>query len=558
MINWFLSLSIRWKLQFGFFMVTMITTVFNRMLASHELGKLVEIARSNGVSAQIVNQLEANHKAYIFNSFWESGLEFAIQFVVIDVVASMFVKPIQALCHALKAVEEGDLTKGVENRSRDEIGVLEASFNNMLAKLNFIMREINESGKEMEQSTYQIAKISREIAEVGNKEQSRSEEVNAATGQLHRISENVQSQAMAATGRAKKTEEQAHEGIRMVQKNIAEMEETAQEVNHAAQEILELEQAAAQIHVIIGSIQQIAGQTNLLALNAAIEAARAGEQGRGFAVVADEVRKLAEHTNQSAGEVSGIVSLLGGKVQQVTDTMSVVVEKVHKNQEVAGETATVIERMAKDIAETACANSDMSAGCAEQIGNVFKLQNTLDKLFATLDESASKVETTAAIGDGLYNVTGKLNHLMAGFTFDQTRSAEVAQHEKRAAPRAMNRLLVDVLQGNRSIECPALDFSLTGIRLLVNEELDKNQPVKMAIYLPQNDLEHYKKQKPLGLTGRISWQRKQDGKCQCGIAFEGMTEDDRRKIRESFEYYNKAPEFENPGRRDQSPHSLIF
>jgi methyl-accepting chemotaxis protein len=81
--KWFLSLSIRWKLQFGFFLVTMVTTVYNRMLASHELGQMVEIARSNGVSAKVVSQLEANHSAYIFNSFWESGIEFALQFMLI-------------------------------------------------------------------------------------------------------------------------------------------------------------------------------------------------------------------------------------------------------------------------------------------------------------------------------------------------------------------------------------------------------------------------------------------------------------------------------------------
>lgn len=541
--KWILSLSIRWKLQFGFFLVTMVTTVYNRILASHELGQMVEIARTNGVSAEVVSQLQASHNAYIFSSFWESGLEFAIQFFLIGVVAKLFVKPIQELCISLKAVVRGDLTKEVKITSHDEIGALEENFNEVLGKLNHIMREVDASGREMAQSAFQIAKISHEIAEVGRHEQSRSAEVSSVTGQLQQVSENVQVQAMGAATRAKQTEERAREGIRMVQKNISEMEGTAQEVNQAVRKISELEQSAGQINEIITTIQTIAEQTNLLALNAAIEAARAGEQGRGFAVVADEVRKLAERTTRSAGEVSQIIGQLGGKVQQVTASMNVVAGKVHENQQVAGETAAVIEHMAGDVAETAGANDGISAASGEQIKNVNLLQETLVQLFATLSESSAKVETTAAIGDSLHKVTGTLNELMAGFTFESVNAIEPAQNEKRTYPRATNRLLVEASQGGKLFESSSLDFSLTGMRLAINQKLDEKTPVELAVCLPQDELSEYENQKPLKLRGRISWQRMQNGKNQCGIAFDGLSEEAKRKLRECFEYYNKTPEF---------------
>lgn len=543
MVNWFLALSIRWKLQLGFFTVTMITTVYNRILAAHELGSMVEIARSNGVSADIVRQLEENHSAYIFNSFWESGIEFVLQFFVIGLVASLFVKPILSLCQSLKAVEKGDLTKGVTISSQDELGVLEQSFNEVLNSLNHIMREVDSSGKEMEQSAYQIAKISREIAEVGRQEESRSAEVSNVTEQLQHISENVQSLAQGATDRAKKTEERAHEGIRMVKKNISEMEGTAQEVNEAVQNITELEKATSQIHAIIATIQAIAEQTNLLALNAAIEAARAGEQGRGFAVVADEVRKLAERTSNSASEVSGIIGQLSGQVQQVTSSMNVVVGKVHENQKVAGETAAVIEHMAGEVAETAKANTGISTASIEQIKNVRLLQDTLVQLFATLSESSAKVETTAAIGESLHKVTGTLNTLMSGFIFDSVLVIEPGQHEKRNFPRISNRLLVQVKQGNAVFECSSLDFSLNGMRLALNEQLNDKQQLEVEIYLPKDNLEQYEKQIPLKLHSKINWQRTVNGKNQCGITFENVTQSANTKMRECFHHFNKSPEF---------------
>ena len=229
MRNWFLSLSIRWKLQLGFFLVTMVTTIYNRILASHELGKMTDIAARHGVPPQVIAELQANHNAYIFNSFWESGIEFALQFFLIGFVATLFVRPIRNLCNALKSVENGDLTKGVENTSRDEIGELEHSFNDVLAQLNRIMHEVDDSGKRMGQSAYQIAKISNEIAEVSHQEESRSAEVTEATTELHRVSASVQELAHSAAERSRATEDKAREGIQTVQRTIAEMEITAQE-----------------------------------------------------------------------------------------------------------------------------------------------------------------------------------------------------------------------------------------------------------------------------------------------------------------------------------------
>ena len=275
-MEWLRNLSIRWKLQLGFFVVTMVTTIYSRMLASHELQKMIDIASSGGASADILNKLSASHSAYIFNSVWESGLEFGIQFVLIGLVATSFVKPIQALCTALQAVEAGDLTQGVATTQYDEIGVLQRIFNDVLGKLNRILGEVDQSGKQMGQSAFQIATIAKSIAEVSRQEESRSSEVVQATDELNAVSAAVKDRAEQAAGQTREVEQKARDGVVTVQRNIAEMEATVSEVDRVSSEVAGLADAAGEINRIIDTIKEIAGQTNLLALNAAIEAARAG------------------------------------------------------------------------------------------------------------------------------------------------------------------------------------------------------------------------------------------------------------------------------------------
>lgn len=543
LIDKFLALSVRWKLQLSFFMVTMITTIYNRMLASHELEKMVEITRHNGVAQQVIQQLEANHTAYIFNSFWESGIEFVFQFMLIGVLANMFVRPILALCTSLKAVEAGDLTKQVVINSKDEIGELEKSFNDVLAKLNNIMREIDDSGRHMGQSAYQITKLSHEIAVVGQQEQNRSAAVNSATDELNRISSTVQESAVAAVQRAKETESQANTGILTVERNIEEMEHTAQEVNHAATEISELASAADQIHAIIDAIRNIAEQTNLLALNAAIEAARAGEAGRGFAVVADEVRKLAEKTNSSAVEVSNIVGLLTGKVTQVTAAMNVVVEKVHANQQVAAETAEVIRSMVNQVTQNADASLGISTASKQQLEYLHMLGQTLENLFATIAESSAKVEATSVIGNDLFYVTQKLNSVMSGFNFNAVKGIDSTPNESRKHPRAQDNLLVAATQGGKTLEGVTCDFSMSGVQLALQSALQEKQPVELRIYLPDNNLDQYENQQPCLFTGRVLWQRRQGDRNLCGIEFTRLDDSRRQRIKQCFDFYNKVAEY---------------
>lgn len=544
MPRWFLSLSIQWKLQFGFFLVTMITIVVNRLEGYNELKKLIEIARSSGVAAPVTQQLDARLDSYVVASLWQSGLEFVILFFVISLLAKLFSRPIKNLVRALAGIEKGDLTHAVENRSLDEIGILERSFNAMLSNLTEVIRNIDDNSKQMAQSAYQVATISHEIAKVSKNEHSRSEEVSSATEQLRSISSAVHQLADEANSRSVKTEECARAGIVSVQRNISEMDATVGDVSRAALEMDELKQAAQQIVNIISTIRTIAEQTNLLALNAAIEAARAGEAGRGFAVVADEVRSLAVRTTESTGQISAIIIDLNSRVERASATMVGVVGSVNTSQETARDTSQVIEGVVNEIIETARANQKIAAVSKEQMDQFHFLRTSLDRLFETFKESSAKVETTATIGDDLYRVSESLNDLLSQFTYERHETVEEASHEKRRNPRIANHLRVHLEQDGKSYETICRDLSMSGVRLLLKEKLVEARPVKVALFLPYDNLEQYEQQKPLEIAARVAWQRASEGGQLCGFEFGRLSEAQTRSLQECFRYFNKKPAFE--------------
>ncbi|MDX5298886.1 MAG: methyl-accepting chemotaxis protein, partial [Gammaproteobacteria bacterium] len=215
MLRWFSALSLRWKLQIAFMAVTMITTVYNRLLATWQMDHLLKITRDHNISAEALAQLQNAYDSFIFASFWESGIQFVVQFVIIGVFASLFVRPILSLRDSLKAIQKGDLTHTVKVSAADEIGELQTSFNAMQATLNRIIGNVDYCAVHMGQSAYQIAAISHEIENITRNQDARSDDVMQSASTISAFSDNVRVIADETTRKAQATEAQAHEGLRL-------------------------------------------------------------------------------------------------------------------------------------------------------------------------------------------------------------------------------------------------------------------------------------------------------------------------------------------------------
>jgi methyl-accepting chemotaxis protein len=322
-------------------------------------------------------------------------------------------KPLSRSVDIANRLAKGDLEVKVEVYSLDETGELLKAMQYMIGNLRSMIGDVKASAETMASASQELSASSEQMTKEITSQTSRSTQIATASEQMSQTVVDVAKNATTIASSASETVRTAQDGGDVVTKSVAEVQAIARSVGVSAKTIGMLGEKSKQIGEIVGVINGIADQTNLLALNAAIEAARAGEQGRGFAVVADEVRKLAERTANATAEIAGMIGSIQTEVDgavrsiddatrqvemgvkytvQAGDALQAIVKSVGQLQSMIQQIASATEEMSSaseqvsgDIQVIASSSNEMSSGAAQISQSSADLAKLATSLHAIID-----------------------------------------------------------------------------------------------------------------------------------------------------------------------------
>ncbi len=308
--------------------------------------------------------------------------------------------PLKQLIPVASSLAEGDLSIRIETQRNDEIGQLLSAMKNMIEKWRSVVADVQQASGNVASAGQKLNQNAVQMSTLSTEQEQRSSQVATAAEEMSQTIMDIAQNVNSIAGAAQVTLAVAKDGQGIVDKSVMEVKEIAETVDASSEFVRSLGDRSRQIGEIVDVIGDIADQTNLLALNAAIEAARAGEQGRGFAVVADEVRKLAERTANATSEISAMIKTIQEEVFKAVDSMENASGKVTVGVELsahAGEALKNIVEKADElqlmVQQIASATEEMSTTSEEITKDIGQIAS------ASRETSKSSSHTTQAAAE---------------------------------------------------------------------------------------------------------------------------------------------------------------
>ena len=343
--------------------------------------------------------------------------------IIIALVTVMFVrnvrkltKPLKVAVNVAEAIAAGDLSQAIETSKRnDETGKLLRSLGVMQSSLRNIIAQIRSQADDLSGASAELSKSSGQIA-LSSEHQSKVAISIAGTAKENNITvENVAQNAVRAQEISAGSETLSKEGSDIIFQVVSDMQSISESVGQASTAIRDLEGQSQQISSIIKVIKEISDQTNLLALNAAIEAARAGEQGRGFAVVADEVRKLAERTGQSAQEITEMIGTIQIGTGHAASSMEATVKKVAEGETLTQQAGNSISQIKSGAQQVLQAVKEISAAMQKESAACSLIFRDIEEISRMSQENNLAIQKTTETAMNLEKLSDALQSAVSHF-----------------------------------------------------------------------------------------------------------------------------------------------